>query len=120
MLVLERESSVGGCIQSPRTSDGFWFEMGGHTAYNSYGAYLELVEGTGMKARMIRRGPARARFGLLRNGKYRWLTPPKVLLQFNWFEAAVHFPLGILKSKRGRSIRSYYSSLLGRRNYERV
>jgi protoporphyrinogen/coproporphyrinogen III oxidase len=120
VLVLERENTVGGCIQSHRTSDGFWFEMGGHTAYNSYGAYLDIVEGTGLTGRLVRRGPARARFGLLRAGKYRWLTPPRVLLQLNWFEAAVHFPFGILKSKRGRTIRSYYSGLLGRRNYDRV
>jgi len=120
VLVLERETTVGGCIQSHRTSDGFWFEMGGHTAYNSYGAYLDVVAGTGLTARMVRRGPARARFGLLRDGDYRWLTPPKVLLQLNWLEAALHFPFGALRSKRGTSIRTYYSRLLGRRNYERV
>jgi UDP-galactopyranose mutase len=50
----------------------------------------------------------------------RWLTPPKVLLQLNWLEAAVHFPAGIFASKAGQTVYSYYSRLLGRRNYDRV
>jgi oxygen-dependent protoporphyrinogen oxidase len=120
VLLLEREPDVGGCIQSHRSPDGFWFEMGAHTTYNSYNSYLEMVVGIGLLPKLVQRGPARATFGLLRNGEYRWLTPPKVLLQLNWFEAALHFPFGILRSKRGRTIRSYYSGLLGRRNYEQV
>jgi protoporphyrinogen/coproporphyrinogen III oxidase len=57
---------------------------------------------------------------LLRRGRYVWLTPPKVLLQLNWLEAALHLPLGILSSKEGQSVGSYYSRLVGPGNYSRV
>jgi UDP-galactopyranose mutase len=119
-LVLEREDRVGGCLRSERLPDGFWFEMGAHTTYNSYGAFLDVVAGTGLTGNVAERGPARGRFGLLRGGEYRWLSPPKVLLELGWLEAAVHVPFGILRGKQGETVSSYYSRLIGRRNFERV
>ncbi|WP_242343757.1 protoporphyrinogen/coproporphyrinogen oxidase [Anaeromyxobacter terrae] len=120
VVVLEREARVGGCLHSARRPDGYWFEMGAHTAYNSYGALLDIAVGTGMAGKVKERGPARGHFGLLRNGEYRWLTPPRILLQLNWLEAAVHFPLNFLRKKDGETVGSYYSKLLGHRNYERL
>jgi UDP-galactopyranose mutase len=119
VLVLEREGRIGGCIHSHRR-DGHWFEMGAHTAYNSYGTFLDVVVGTGIADKVVERGPARARFGLLRGGEYRWLTPPKILLQLNWLEAAVSFPLGFFRKKEGQTVYSYYSRVVGRRNYDRI
>jgi len=120
VLVLEREGRVGGCIHSERAPDDFWFELGAHTAYNSYGHFLDVAVGTGAVGALVERGPARARFGLLRDGTYRWLTPPKVLLQLNLLEAAVHAPLGLLSPRSGQTVYSHYARLLGRRNYDRV
>lgn len=120
VLVLEREARLGGCLHSERTADGYWFELGAHTTYNSYAAFLDVVVGGGVAAKVVERGPARARFGLLRDGSYRFLTPPKVLLELSWLEAAVHLPLGLLGGKEGQTVYSYYSRLLGRRNYDRV
>ncbi len=120
VLVLERERRVGGCIHSHRRPDGFWFEMGAHTTYNSYGAFLDVVVGAGVAGKIVQRGPARASFGLLRDGDIRFLTPPKVLFQLSWLEAAVHLPAGLLRGKAGETVYSYYSRLIGRRNYDRV
>jgi UDP-galactopyranose mutase len=120
VVVLEREPRVGGCLHSHRRPDGYWFEMGAHTAYNSYGATLDIVVGTGLTAKVKERGPARAHFGLLRGAEYRWLTPPKILLQLNWLEAAAHFPFNFLRKKDGETVYSYYSKLLGRGNYDRI
>jgi UDP-galactopyranose mutase len=119
-LVLERQGRVGGCLHSERTPDGYWFEIGAHTSYNSYGSFLDLAVGTGVAARILERGPARASFGLMREGRCTWLTPPRILLQLNWLEAAVHFPIGLLRSKEGQTVYSYYAGLLGRRNYDRI
>jgi len=119
-LVIERRARVGGCIYSRRTDDGFWFEMGAHTVYNSYGAFLDIAAGTGVTDRVLPRGPARAQFGLLQNGEIKWLTPPKVLWQLGWLEAALRFPFGMLRSKRGQSIASHYSRLIGPKNFARV
>ncbi|BDG04234.1 protoporphyrinogen/coproporphyrinogen oxidase [Anaeromyxobacter oryzae] len=118
--VLERDARIGGCLHSHRRPDGYWFEMGAHSVYNSYGAFLDIAVGAGVAGKIIQRGPARGRFGLLRDGDYRWLTPPKVLLQLNWLEAALSFPAGIFRKKDGETVYSYYSKLVGRRNYDRV
>ncbi len=119
-LVLEREGRVGGCLHSERTGDGYWFEAGAHTTYNSYGAFLDIAVGTGAAAKIVERGPARSHMGLLRDGKYTWLTPYGILLQLNWLEAAVSFPAGIFRSKAGQTMYSYFSGLVGRRNYDRI
>ncbi len=120
VLVLERAGRVGGCFHSPRTPDGFWFEMGAHTTYNSYGNFLDVVVGAGLAGEIVERGPARATFGLLRGGEVDWLTPYKVLLRLSWLEAALHFPAGVFRKKAGETMYSYFSALVGRRNYDRL
>ncbi len=119
VMVLESQDRVGGCLFSKRI-EGFWFEMGAHTTYNSYGGFLDLAEGAGVHAKMVQRGVARAHFGLLFDGRVDWLTPPKVLLRLKWLEAAVRFPVQFLKGKSGLSVSTYYSRLLGPRNYRQV
>ncbi len=120
VLLLERSGRLGGCLHSERTADGFWFELGAHTTYNSYAAFLDVVVGAGMAGQVRERGPARAHMGLLSHGQYHWMTPPGVLLQLNWLEAALHLPVGLLSSKEGQTIYSRFSRLLGRGNYDRV
>ncbi|HYD41651.1 MAG TPA: FAD-dependent oxidoreductase [Anaeromyxobacter sp.] len=118
--VLERDARVGGCLHTHRRPDGFWFELGAHTAYNSYGGFLELAAAAGATGALVRREEARKRFGLLRGGVYTWLTPPRVLLALDWLEAAAAFPRGVLRKKAGETVYSYYARLIGRRNYDRV
>ena len=120
VLVLEKEDRIGGCIYSYRYDDGFWYELGAHTVYNSYSGLLDIVTEADLSDKLVQRGPARVHFGLLRNGKMDWLTPPKILLRLNWFEAAVHAPLGFFRSKHGRTLSQYYSGLLGSGNFFRV
>jgi UDP-galactopyranose mutase len=119
-LVLERDSRIGGCIHTHRGPNGYWFEMGAHTAYNSYGAFLDIALGSGLRDSIIPRGPARAHFGLLQGDRVVWLTPPKVLIQLDWIEAALHLPLGLFHQRSGQTLGSYYSRLVGPRNYRRV
>jgi UDP-galactopyranose mutase len=119
VLLLEGEARTGGCLHSHRTADGYWYELGAHTTYNSYGGFLEIAAGSGATSHLVPRGPARARFGYLRNGAYDWLTPPALLRRFNWLEIALHGPIGILRGKAGRTMAQYYGGLLGPRNYAR-
>src|SRR5512134_2587007 len=70
VLLLEGGERLGGCLHSHRAPDGSWFELGAHTAYNSYGGFLDLAAGSGAVDRIVQRGPARARFGYLRDGEY--------------------------------------------------
>jgi UDP-galactopyranose mutase len=118
--VLERAPRVGGCLHSHRLPDGYWFELGAHTAYNSYGTFLELAAAAGAVRGLRRREAARKRFGLLRGEEATWLTPERVLRALDWREAALAFPRGLLRRKAGQTVYSYYSGLLGRRNYDRL
>ena len=120
VLVLERRERFGGCFYSRRTADGFWYEMGAHTLYNSYSNLLDIVSETGIAERMVRRGQARVHFGLLHKGNISWLTPPRILRKLNWFEAALHAPFGFIRGKKGLSVRQYYSGILGSGNFKRL
>jgi len=119
VVLLEKNRRPGGCIHSRRTDD-FWFEMGAHTVYNSYGGFLDLAVDSRAADKLVPRGPARVHFGLLRDGRYTWLTPPRVLGQLNWLRAALRFPVGIFRRKRGKTVEGYYSGLLGKKNFETV
>ena len=119
VLLLESGTRLGGCLHSHRADDGYWYELGAHTTYNSYGGFLEIAAGSGATAKLVQRGPARAHFGYLRDGSYAWMTPPKLLTRFNWLEIALHGPVGILRGKAGRTMAQYYGGLLGPGNYAR-
>ncbi|HET6438172.1 MAG TPA: FAD-dependent oxidoreductase [Anaeromyxobacter sp.] len=120
VLVLERAARVGGCLNSHRRPDGFWFEMGAHTGYNSYGNFLDLASAAGVAGRILRRGEARARFGLMRGSEASWLTPWRVLWELDWLEAALAFPAGMLHRRKGETVYSHYARLVGRKNYDRL
>ena len=120
VLVLERAPQLGGCLSSARRPDGFWFELGAHSAYNSYAGFLEIAEATGVTRQLVERGPARARFGFLRGTEYHWLTPPKVLLQLNWLEAAAHAPLALFRGTREETVGDHFTHLVGARNFREV
>jgi protoporphyrinogen/coproporphyrinogen III oxidase len=120
VLILEKGERIGGCIYSHRFDDGYWHELGAHTVYNSYSALLDIAQETGLANRLVQRGPARVHFGLLHNETIDWLTPPKILLRLNWFEAALHAPLGFFRGKHNRTIKQYYSGFVGPRNFRRM
>lgn len=120
VLVLEGRDRIGGCIYSYRFDDGYWYELGAHTVYNSYSQLLQIAEETGLAERLVQRGPARARFGLVKDGAIDWLSPPKILLRLNWLETILHAPVGFFRSKRGRTLEQHYSGFLGPRNFRRM
>ncbi len=120
VLLLEREPRVGGCIRTEVTAGGYWFELGAHTTYNSYRGLLEELGASGLKHELLARGPARAKFGYLDQGRYQWLTPPKVLGQLDWTEVAVHAPLGLLRDTRDETMEERFSALIGPSNYQQI
>jgi protoporphyrinogen/coproporphyrinogen III oxidase len=119
-VLLEALGRLGGCIHSERAASGYWFELGAHTTYNSYGGFLDLTVAAGAVPLMRERGPARSVFGFLKGTGYSWLTPPKVLLELGWLEAAVHAPLGLFGSGKGKTVAERFSALVGKNNFARV
>ena len=119
-LVLEASDRLGGCLDSRRGPDGFWFELGAHTLYNSYGALLEIAEGCPTPPHLVPRGDARKRFGLLRDGHLVTMGPLSVFRQFGTWELLTRAPRGLFGKKAGRTTQEHFSRLVGAKNYARV
>ena len=119
VLVLERDGRPGGCLSSHRGSSGYWFELGAHTCYNSYTGFAELVEACGLRGEVLPRVATHLRFV---DGDR--LVPGSnlgVLLRlFSWWEAAASLPRLIGAKKEGETVRSFYSRIVGKRNYASV
>jgi protoporphyrinogen oxidase len=113
VLVLESAAEPGGCVRSQRQPDGFWFEMGAHTLYNSYGSLLAIIDELGLGDRMLAR--KRAPYRLLVEGKLRSI--PSQLSLAELFASAWH---AFSERKQGRTVADYYGKLVGRQNWKRV
>jgi len=121
VLVIEREPGrVGGCLHSHRLGDGFWFEMGAHGAYATYGGFVEMAMATGALGGLLERGRARGRFGVGAAGAWCWSGPAGLVSRLRWLEAALHLPPGLLARKAGRTVEGYYSALLGPGNFREL
>jgi len=118
VLLLEREGRLGGCLHSQRSPSGYWFELGAHTCYNSYGGFIELLEGAGLKGRLLPR--AKVPFALLKDGGLHPLTPGGVLKLLDLWELFRSLPAAFTAKKDGQNMYGYYSRLFGRGNYDRV
>ncbi len=118
--VVEAAPRLGGCLDSRRLDGGFWFEMGAHTCYNSYGALLEVVEGSGIRDRILARGEARKRFALLREGALDVMGPISVFRRLALGELLASAPRGLWARKQGLTTYGYYAGVVGKGNYARV
>ena len=48
------------------------------------------------------------------------MSPPKILGQLSWLEAAIHLPAGLLGGKAGKTVEGYFGGLVGPRNFRNV
>ena len=114
--VLEGERQPGGCLCSHRFGgalNGFWLELGAHSAFNSYGNLLAILEQADVLNRLQRR--AKVGFRLFADGTIRSIPSQ---LSFSELLLAP-FRLAGLK-KTGRSVAEYYGRIVGPRNYAAV
>ena len=115
-LVLEGERQPGGCLCSHRFGaalGGFWLELGAHSAFNSYGNLLAILERVGALNRLQRR--AKVGFRLFADGAIRSIPSQ---LSFSELLLAPFRLVGL--NKTGRSVAEYYGHLVGPRNYAAV
>jgi UDP-galactopyranose mutase len=119
VLVLERADRPGGCLSTHRTAGGYWFELGAHTCYNSYVGLVEVIEGCGLRDDVVPRVKTRMRF--LDGDR---LVPGSnlgaLLRLFSWGELLRSLPAAFRAEKQGQTVYSYYSRIVGRRNYDGV
>jgi UDP-galactopyranose mutase len=120
VVVLEGGDRAGGCLDSRRTASGYWYELGAHTCYNSYGGLLEIIEGVGLRDRIVARGDARKRFAFLRDGALDMLGPISVLWRFDKGELLRNALRGLRAPKEGATTAGWYGGVVGKRNYSRI
>jgi protoporphyrinogen oxidase len=112
-LVLEEGTLPGGCLHTARTSDGYWFELGAHTIYNSYGSLLDILGALDLVNSVEHRH--KAPYRLLVEGKVR--SVPSQLALGELFASAWRV---FTEKKAGRSVGDYYGRLVGKGNWRRV
>lgn len=119
VLVLEREEGPGGCVHSVRRPSEFWFELGAHTAYNSYGAFIETLESACLLPHLIRREKPILRF--LDQDR---VLPGKNLLalirQCNKRELLASMPALFRKPGADSTVGRHFGEKVGPQNYQRV
>lgn len=115
-LVLEKTGRVGGTLHSHRFGGevgDFWLELGAHTGYNSYSNFLGLLEDCRVLDNIVSR--AKVPFRMLLEDRIK-----SVLSQLDLVELFLSSPHLFTLRKKGQSIESYYSKIVGRKNFERV
>jgi protoporphyrinogen oxidase len=111
--LIEKNRSVGGSFASHHYSsngDSFWLEMGAHTCYSSYQNLLGIVEACGIFDTIIPR--EKVPFTLLKNGEVK-----SIMSGMNLLELLVSAPNLFRLKKEGQSVKSYYSKIVGEKNY---
>jgi len=117
--VIEQDTRAGGCLDTRTSPDGFWIELGAHTCYNSYGAFIELLEGLDLLGELQPRGKPVLRF-LAGDAVLPGKNLGGLLRRMSLWELARSLPRMIGASPDGRTVRSHYGRIVGAGNYERV
>lgn len=115
-LVLEKDKRAGGTFHTHRfdgEASDFWIELGAHTCYNSYRNLIGILEDRRMLDRLRRR--EKVPFKMLINNQIKSIPS-----QINFLELLFSAPRIFSLKKRGQSIESYYSKIVGKRNFRTV
>jgi protoporphyrinogen oxidase len=115
-VVLEKAGKIGGSFDTSDMQDNdnsFWMELGAHTCYNSYQNLIEVMEDCGLADQIIPR--AKVPFRVLDNGDIKSFTS-----QINFLELLASIPRIFGKKKTGETVATYYGSILGERNFEKI
>ncbi len=112
-LLIEKAAQTGGCLKTMRQSDGFWLELGAHTCYNSYTNLIGVIEDCGAGEKLMPR--EKVPFMMFVDGKVKSISS-----ELNFPELICSAPRIFTLSKSGRTVASYYSRIVGKRNFDRV
>ncbi len=112
-LLIEKAAQAGGCLRTLRQPEGFWLELGAHTCYNSYGGLVGIIEECGAMGKLLPR--EKVPFMMYVDGKVKSIPS-----ELNFPELLCSAPRIFTLSKSGQTVGSYYSKIVGKRNFERV
>jgi len=111
-LVIDKNSQMGGTFNTCR-KDNFWFELGAHTCYNSYGNLVDLLRETGSLDKITK--PASVGYKLFTKDGIK-----SIMSQMSFPELLFSLPRMFGAKMEGETVESYYSKIFGTRNFSRV
>ncbi len=111
-LLIEKSPRTGGSFRTHKSKDGFWIELGAHTCYNSYGNLIRLLEKYQLVQDILKR--EKVPYKVLKNDQL-----VSVISQINLLELLFNIPKAFFLKKSGQTVASYYSSVVGKRNYRK-
>ncbi|NTV95705.1 MAG: FAD-dependent oxidoreductase [Thiobacillus sp.] len=112
VVLLEAGDRLGGCCHTWHPVDGFWLELGAHTAYNSYGSLLALNPDAGY-GNLIPR--AKVGYHFVKDGH-----TESPFARVGFLEAALRLPIGLGRKKAGLDVETWFTGLLGPGNWRRL
>jgi len=111
VLVIEKGEILGGSFTTEYSED-FWLEMGAHTMYNSYGNLIGIIEGCGLINDIIKR--KKVPYKAFKNKRIQ-----SIISQFSILALLFSLPSMFKIKKENQTVESYYSRILGKRNYRK-
>jgi len=123
VALVEADLQPGGALATARHPAGFWYELGAHTFYSSYGATLELLDAAGLRGELLPRAKPVLRFLDAEGDLYPGKNLGALLRRFEKREllrALPGWPRALRAPAAGLTVRERYAPLVGQRNYERV
>lgn len=110
VLVIDKAQKVGGAIDR-LSYDDYSIDLGAHTAYNSYVTFIELLEQISLKQQVQKR--IKQKYYFATDNGFQKLTK-----SLHWGELLVSIPKVFNASKEGKSVKEYFSTILGMKNYQ--
>lgn len=112
-LIIEKAEQAGGCLRTMRQPGDFWLELGAHTCYNSYGNLIGIIEDCGIREWL--QGREKVPFKMFLDNRVKSIPS-----QLDFLELLCSVPNIFTLDKRGRTVGSYYSKIVGKKNFEKV
>ncbi|MDU1890861.1 MAG: FAD-dependent oxidoreductase [Dysgonomonas sp.] len=115
VLILEKESKVGGQVQSifSQTNAHYWRELGAHTCYNSYTHLLSILKDINGTEAIQSLG--KGSYVLYSGGKIKKMFSEVSIIPM-MFNGLRMFSL----AKTGKTVKEYFSKIVGIGNYNRL
>ncbi|WP_029904989.1 NAD(P)-binding protein [Prevotella sp. 10(H)] len=115
VLVIEKDRNTGGQVQSifSRQFPAYWREFGAHTCYNSYTRLLSIVKD-------IDRTDIIQPLGKGSYVSYSGEKIKKMMADVSFFSLMLNGPKLFFVSKKGKTVKEYFSKIVGKKNYEKV
>ncbi|NAW50189.1 NAD(P)-binding protein [Elizabethkingia argentiflava] len=109
--IFEKENRIGGCIEGHALMPEYIAELGAHTLTNKYRKVLEIIKDCHQQNKMIPLSDLK--FELAEHNNL-----VAFIKRINLSELIFSIPQFLVTSKKNKSVREYYSAVLGNKNYE--